>query len=481
MTDRTLVAVPENALRDEPLAFGLSAAQLGLLAVAGAVALVLNALPLPAILGVVLSVLTSGPIALAAILPVRGEPAYRWLRRAASYRRARRLWQAALVTVDKSEISGVGDYARSIDMTKGAVGSRETQVREPETSDTGMAEARDARQPGGSPRASTPPLSAPARSALERPSDRTTRLRVVDREETGFDEQPKRDDAVPHLVTGLRLACLLSFAGGVGKTTLAVETATIIATRGRYRTLEGAERRLEVLLLDASRLNAAAGLRLGLAPEALSQLQRYHDWRDPRSVERAALSTRSGVDVVALPPALPVDAAEGFRFGAAEAEAILDGAQRAGYQVVVADLGSVHEDGHRALIDQSAVVLGVVRPTLESLPDVLRLANYLRGLGMGRKLAVVANAADEDGDVRRLAAEAGVPLLGVVPASPVFTAAAERGEPAWAADPSLDAAILPVATALWPLLAGTTTAGRYRVGDIVAGIGRALRLGGQGR
>ena len=480
MSDRTLVEVPENALRDEPLAFGLTAAQLGLLGVAAAVALVLNAVPLPAVAAVVLTVVTAAPIAIAALLPVRGEPAYRWLCRAAGYGRGRRLWQAALVAADKSEISGRGDDPGSTEVTEEVDALPETRVREPETSGTGTAEASDAGDRGGAPLASAQRSDPPARRALGRPSDRAARLRVVDREETSFDE-PKRDDPWPHLVTGLRLACVLSFAGGVGKTTLAVETATLIASRGRYRTLEGVERRLEVLLLDASRLNAAAGFRLGLAPEALSQLQRYHDWRDPRSVERAALSTRSGLDVVALPPALPLDAAEGFRFGAVEAEAILDGAQRVGYQLVVADLGSVHEDGHRALIDQSAVVLGVVRPTLESLPDVLRLANYLRGLGMGRKLALVANAAHEDGDVRRLAGEAGVPFLGLVPASPVFTAAAERGEPAWAVEDSLVAAVLPVATTFWPLLPGTAPRGSDRIGDIVAGIGRAFGLGGHGR
>ena len=474
MTDRMLVEVPENALRDEPIAFGLTAPQLGLLAVAAGIALVINLLPVPVVLRVAVVVLLSGSVVLVAVLPVRGEPAYRWLRRAARYGRSRRRWEAAVEGLDKSLISGVDRDGRSPDQSEREWSRSEAGVAPPETRDvSGRANGRGRGAPATS-------RSAPPNALTRSSADGPARLRVVRRGEEKSEEQRTSYDGAPHLVTGLRLACFLSFAGGVGKTTLAVETASIIASRGRYRTLEGIDHRLEVLLLDASRLNPAAGLRLGLEPRALSQLHEYRDWRDPRSVERAAVSSRSGVDVVALPPVLPLDPVERFHFGAADAYAVLDSAQHAGYQLVIADLGSVHEDGHRALIDQAAIVLGVVRPTLESLPDVLRLATYLRGLGMGRKLVLVGNAATDDRDLRRLAGEATAPLVALVPASASFSDAADRGEPAWASDRGVEAAVVPVATAVWPL-PGAARPATNGLGEIIGGIGRALRPDGQRR
>ena len=82
MNERGLVEVPENAVRDEPIAFGLTAVQLGICALAVVVAAILNVLPIWEPIRLVLVVLGAGPIALAAALPVRGEPAYRWIVRA---------------------------------------------------------------------------------------------------------------------------------------------------------------------------------------------------------------------------------------------------------------------------------------------------------------------------------------------------------------------------------------------------------------
>ena len=97
-------------------------------------------------------------------------------------------------------------------------------------------------------------------------------------------------------------------------------------------------------------------------------------------------------------------------------------------------------------------MLGVVRPTLESLPDVHRLANVTRGMGAGRKLTLVANLADDDGPVRQHAHDYGLPIAGAVPVNPAFVAACERGAPAWTLDPAIEAAIRGVAASVWPLL-----------------------------
>src|SRR5205814_2228286 len=61
-----------------------------------------------------LIVLGAGPIALAAALPIQGEPAYRWLIRAVRYLRSRRDWRAQLTARDKPAVSGVDDADKSL-------------------------------------------------------------------------------------------------------------------------------------------------------------------------------------------------------------------------------------------------------------------------------------------------------------------------------------------------------------------------------
>ena len=85
--ERGLVEVPENAMRDDPLAFGLTAPQLGLAGAATAVAFILNLLPIWLPLRLTLAVLVAAPIFGVAVISIRGEPGYRWLMRFARFAR----------------------------------------------------------------------------------------------------------------------------------------------------------------------------------------------------------------------------------------------------------------------------------------------------------------------------------------------------------------------------------------------------------
>ena len=100
MNERGRVEVPENAVRSEPIAFGLSAVQLLICGAGVAVGAALNLLPLWMPAKVALIAVVVGPVVLAAVLPIGGEPAYRWLIRAVRYLRSRRTWQAELTSVD---------------------------------------------------------------------------------------------------------------------------------------------------------------------------------------------------------------------------------------------------------------------------------------------------------------------------------------------------------------------------------------------
>jgi hypothetical protein len=107
---RGRVEVPENAVRSEPIAFGLSAVQLLLCGAGVAVGALLNLLPLWVPAKAVLLAVVVGPVVLAAVLPIGGEPAYRWLLRAARYARGRRVWRAELAGAE-SGTTGPGEAA----------------------------------------------------------------------------------------------------------------------------------------------------------------------------------------------------------------------------------------------------------------------------------------------------------------------------------------------------------------------------------
>ncbi|NJD28332.1 MAG: hypothetical protein FIA92_08545 [Chloroflexi bacterium] len=468
MNERGLVEVPENGVRDEPIAFGLTGVQLGICAIAVVVAAALNLLPIWEPVRIVLIVLGAGPIAIAAALPIQGEPAYRWLIRAIRYLRSRKTWRAELVgaevltaSTDKPAISDDGHTDGS--SNPASDGSPAWQSED----NTGTAAQRASSPTGEASPDEAHGRRPPASERVVMGVVQLLRPHPVRSEDDGSDEpsvgatlgRPEPRAPVPHLLPGLRIAVFVSFAGGVGKTTLAVETATLIATRARYRTLDGDELPLRVLLLDASRVTAgAAGIRLGLDGDAISKAANPARWHQPRMVEDFVAATRSGVDV-ALAPAHPMTLGAELQpeperelFRADHVDDFLDGAREAGYQLLVTDLGSHLEDGHRHLVDRADLVLGVVRPTLESLPDVHRLANVLRGMGAGRKLSLIANMADDDRAVRVHAHEYEVPIAATVQTSPTFTVAAERGEPAWSLDAAIEPPIRGVAATVWPLL-----------------------------
>lgn len=485
-----LVEVPENALVEERIALGLTAPQLGIATGALLCGAALNLLPLWAPAKILLILLLCGSLGLAALLPIRGEPAYRWLLRALRHWRSAKVWRAELVpaVTAKSavEVSSKrlvsADVQDDLDTAEDDLPPTPRQPADTERSATSTLVATSLQPALVATRSST----AQEQGAMD---GSPVRLRLIRPEPPGIDpgaaaprEEHERPPSVPFVLPGPRVVCFLSFAGGTGKTTLAVETATYIAAHARYRIPQGEERAVRTLLIDAARLSAAAGLRLGLNADDLSKTWTYRDWTDPSAVLDARARSRHRVDVITLPPHpqfvgpdrhLAEEA--GDEFGTEQAESLLNAARAAAYQLLVVDLGGVLEDGHRVLLREAALIVGVVRPTLESLPDVLRLAKYLRDAGFGRKLVLVANQCPDDAELRRFAHDADVPLIATVPASAMFVAAADRQQPAWALDVRLQDTLLPIARTVWPLdsLTGSHTNGKGPLDRIVR---RALRV-----
>jgi Flp pilus assembly CpaE family ATPase len=446
-----LVEVPENAVREEPLAFGLTAPQLLVCGIAVAIGAVIQLLPVWVALQIVLTVLLAGPVLLSAILPIRGEPAYRWLLRWIRFVRGPRTLDLSTSEVPyKPQISG--------DHQDPPIADRAATDGDRAIHPIAVLEGR------GDPPAIVSDLPGEAQTPM---GERAVRLKVVDTDDDELEMEDRevagvpldRPWSIPHALPTMRVVAVAGFAGGTGRTTLAAEIATLVGSHARIRGLDGADVAVRVLVLDAARLASAVGLRLGVAPAALARARGHRLWRDPGAIADLAAPTRWGTAVLTLPPHPQLGEYDGAgdaglgQFGAADAGELVEGAQRAGYHLLVVDLGSLLEEGHRELVDQADLVLGVVRPTLESLPDVFRLATVMRAQGMGRKLTLVASGADDDTEIRRLAREADVPVAGCVRPDPVFTTAADRGEPAWAIAPHLRGDLEPVARAAWPLLA----------------------------
>ena len=468
--ERDLVEVPENAIRDDPIAFGLTAPQLGLAGAAAAVAFVLNLLPIWLPLRLGLAILVAAPIFGVAVISIRGEPGYRWLLRFVRFARSERRWFVpSAATADST--TATSDPSDAPDLPERTATPNTDQplhfpfrklprIRIPQRCLGSAARCGTSRSVCDSWRAR--PTSQP--------------VRTTDRQNRRLPDAP----SLPHLLRGLRLVCFLSFAGGVGKTTLAVETASLVGSIGRYVAGDGSEASVRVLLLDAARFAPAAAIRLGVPPADLSTAWAPDAWREPDAARRFVVGTRHGVDVLTLPPHPRMSGLDAVfesrdnEFGARGAQTLLDAAHASDVALVVADLGSAIDEGHRYLIEQADLVLGVVRPTTESLADAYRLAAMVRGLHMGRKLALVANQADDDREAGQIARDAGLDLLAVIPRDPTFDRAAESGEPAWRQKPELREALVPLARIVWPFLPETNGHRRESVGLL-----RGLLAGGR--
>jgi len=475
-----LVDVPEYALGEEKIAFGLTAPQLAILVGAGLAAAALNLLPLWAPAKLLLIVLLAGPPALASLLPIGGEPAYRWLLRALRYWRSPRTLRPTIVRLERE---GANKRPVSGDVEDGLAAAAEGEgtVREVTTSEAVSAgtvdlaadNAHAATDAPVAPSSTGEPPAAEERGDME---GKVVRLRPKLPDRTELDSEAATPGEprspippVPYVFPLPRLVCVLSFAGGVGKTTLAVELGTYLAAHARYRRADDQAHPVEVLLIDAARLAPAIGLRLGLAPRAIAESWRWVDRRQAAAVVGTIRRLGDHLSLLPLPPDPSYVGPEPggvheAAFHSDEADVIVDAARQVGSVVAIADLGTpTFEDGHIHLLELADLVIAVVRPSVESLPDVYRLSQWLRRAGIGRKLAFVANLCEDDTDVRNASREVDAPLLGAIAPSTTLARAGEQGRPGWPSDPALAASLEPVAGTVWPLTSAAPRVGLARL------------------
>jgi pilus assembly protein CpaE len=200
---------------------------------------------------------------------------------------------------------------------------------------------------------------ANVRDVLRRPVS-TTELRVV------LDRMSAAPGA-PRAAAAGRVISFVSNKGGVGKSTLSVNTACGLARRHPDR----------VLLVDTSLQLGACALLLGLEPATtIVDAIRQHDRLDETLLQRLTVAHSSGLRLLAS----PVDAFDATDINDEALARILFLARRA-FDYVIVDTFPMLDSVVMAILDVSDLVFVVVQGTAPAVVGAARFLPVLEGLG----------------------------------------------------------------------------------------------------
>ena len=412
----------------EPLAWGLTPAQLGAV-VSGAMLAYLDLRsPLPRLIAIPLAVVVALAGLTAALARCEGRTLICWVGTAARFwTRPRR---GLLTIVDGSGRPCPGDarMAPTAEGTGSATpratprawtatpaaelgvfgpGSRLPLVLLPEPLLRAGGDEADARSsPGGDRGAETVGCVDPA-TAVGRGSGSLTALHLAD---AGLLEAPAWPAATPAGGPGdppgwgvprdpvpapgkpLRTARRLTFfslGGGTGKTTLAVEVAGLLADQGRRRAGRGAATLPRVALVDLDLTSPRAGLRLGVPAPTDWDLAEA-DLVGP-AVGRLLAVHGSGLQVMAGPACLlPTGSTDRPEVVRRLAAAVAELEER-GCDIIVLDVAGDLSALTRWALEGAQDIFVVVTPTAGGIQDAYRSTQALRRLGLRHRLRYVVN------------------------------------------------------------------------------------------
>ena len=173
--------------------------------------------------------------------------------------------------------------------------------------------------------------------------------------------------AAPHKPAG-KVISFISNKGGVGKSTLAVNTAVDLAMRNPGR----------VLLIDASLQLGVCALMLDLMPQAsLTDAVREKERLDETLLRRLTLQHSSGVHLLAAPK----DALEAAEVDDASFARVLNVARRS-FDYIVVDTFPVLDSLVLSLLDVSDTVFVVSQGTVPSVVGTVRFLSVLDAVGL---------------------------------------------------------------------------------------------------
>jgi len=148
----------------------------------------------------------------------------------------------------------------------------------------------------------------------------------------------------PVYLGGPQVICFFAIKGGSGRTTLATESACLLAARGWYReSARGQGERLKVALVDLDIGSANVSVRLGLAQPTLLDYLTAIAVEPPQLTDYLLEHQPSGLSVLLGPPKC-MSGSGPLVFGVLQAAEILTTLKAAGYHYIFVDVGPTLTD-----------------------------------------------------------------------------------------------------------------------------------------
>jgi pilus assembly protein CpaE len=252
---------------------------------------------------------------------------------------------------------------------------------------------------------------------------------------TPASELPADDDSVsggagvPVYLGSPQVVTFYSAKGGCGRTTLAIESAALLALKGWHRDSAAAKpRRLRVLLADFDLTSANVSVRVGLGQPTILDFLTDFSSPSPRVSDYVQIHAASGLEVLlGSPKSLPANGSP--LLGVTQAARILASLKAEGYHFIFVDIGPTLGDLETYLLEASDRIYCVVTPTAASVQDLYRGVEALRRLGLGTKLRFVANKMRDGFDLSEPMGDLGGRLICNVPNDPAFDTAENRHQP----------------------------------------------------
>lgn len=226
-----------------------------------------------------------------------------------------------------------------------------------------------------------------------------------------------------------QVICFFAIKGGSGRTTLATESACMLAARGWYRESPRANAgRLKVALVDFDLGSANIGVRLGLAQPTVLDYLTAIGVEPPRVTDYLLQHEPSGLSVLLGPPKC-MSGNGPLVFGVAQAAEILTSLKAEGYHYIFVDVGPTLTDLVTFVLQTADFIYYVVTPTAGSIQDLYRGVEALRRLGLGPKLRYVVNKMRGSLDFSEPMGDLGGNIEAEIPYDQAFETAENRHQP----------------------------------------------------
>ena len=241
-----------------------------------------------------------------------------------------------------------------------------------------------------------------------------------------------------------RRCAFFSYRGGTGKTSLAAEVASLLASC----TVGSTGRPTRVALLDLDISSSSLGVRLGLDGPCLSDLQAAPDI-DAALMERVLLRHESGARVALGPAPGPgtADPYAGLIPRVARLFAYLDEQQ---FDVVLVDLRGTTGDLDGYALEAVDAIYYVFTPTPCGIFDLYRGVAQLRRTGQRAKLRLVLNHADADVDISEVLGDLRMDAVAEIPTLAAIAAAEGAHLPACLSNDSVGEVLRDLALSIYP-------------------------------